>query len=127
MDSLPANNLLSMDLLTKTLCTLLCLLSGQRSQTIGSLKVDRSLLAHETHTFYIDTSQKTTRPGTDQPPLVFQLFEPNEKLCIINCLKEYRPRTDLLRGNLEGIPQQLILSYAYPHNQVNFHKQLLDM
>ena len=31
MDSLPANYLLSMDLLTKKLCFLLCLLSGQRS------------------------------------------------------------------------------------------------
>ena len=55
MDSLPANNLLSMDLLTKTLCTLLYLMSGQRSQTISSLKEDRSVLAHGTYTFYIET------------------------------------------------------------------------
>ena len=58
MDSLPANNLLSMGLLTKRLCTLLCLLSGQHSQTISSLKVDRSVLAHGTFTFYIDKIQK---------------------------------------------------------------------
>ena len=90
MDSLPANNMLSMDLLTKKLCTLLCLLSGQCSQTISSLKVDRLVLAHGTHTFYLDTIQKTTRPGKHQPHLVFQSFKPNEKLCIINCLIEYR-------------------------------------
>ena len=119
MDSLPANNLISMDLLTKNLCTLLCLLSGQRSQTISSLKKDRSVLAHGACTFYIDTIQKTTRPGRHQPPLVFQSFEPNEKLCIINCLKEYSSRTDILRKNLERTTQQLILSYAYPHNWVN--------
>ena len=112
---------------------MLCLLSGQRSQIISSVKVDRSVLAHETYTFYIDTIQKTTRPGKHQPPLVFQLFKPNEKLCIINCLKEYRPRTDLLRENLEGTPQYLILSYAYPHKPVNSHttaryvKLFLDM
>ena len=51
MNSLPTNNLLSMDLLTKKICTLVCLLSGQRSQTISSLKVDRSVLAHGTYTF----------------------------------------------------------------------------
>ena len=45
-----------------------------------------------------------------------------EKLCIINCLKEHRSRTDLLRENLEGTPQQLILSCAYPHKPVNSQK-----
>ena len=119
MDSLPANNMLSMDLLTKKLCTLLCLLSGQRSQTVSSLKVDRSVLVHGTYTFYIDRIRKTTRPGRHQPSLVFQSFQPNEKLFIINCLKEYSSRTDLLKENLEGTPQQLILSYAYPHKPVN--------
>ena len=105
MDSLPANSLLSMNLLTKTLCTLLSLLSGQHSQTISSIKIDRSVLAHRTNTFYIDTVQKTTRPGRHPPSLVFQSSEPNEKLSIINCLKEYRSRIDLLRENLEGTPQ----------------------
>ena len=108
-----------MDLLIKKLCTLLCLLSGQRSQTVSSLKVDRSVLVHGTYTFYIDRIQKSTRPGRHQPSLVFQSFQPNEKLFIINCLKEYRSRTDLLKENLEGTPQQLILSYAYPRKPVN--------
>ena len=98
---------------------MLCLLSGQRNQTISSLEVDRSVLAHGTYTFYINTIQKTTRPGRHQPPLVLQSFKPNKKLCIINCFKEYRSRTDLLTENLEGILQQLILYYAYPHEPVN--------
>ena len=65
--------------------------------------------------------------------MVFWSFKPNEKPCIINCLKEYRSRTDLLRENLEGTPQQLILSYAYPHKPVNsqaiaqYVKLFLDM
>ena len=53
MDSVPANNLLSMDLFTKKICTLIFLLSGQRIQTISNLKVDR--FWHMEHTFYIDT------------------------------------------------------------------------
>ena len=119
MNSLPANNLLSMDLFTKKLCTLLCLLIGQRSQTISSLKLDRSALAHETYTFYIDTIQKINKTRETSTLFGFQSFKPNEKLCIINCLIEYRSRTNLLRENLEGTPQQLILSYAYPHKPIN--------
>ena len=46
-------------------------------------------------------------------------FEPNEKLTIINCIKEYISCTDLFKKNLEGTPQQLILSYAYSHRPVN--------
>ena len=93
-----------MDLLTKKLCTLVCLLSGQRIQTINSLKVDRSVLAHGTYTFYIDAIQKITRPGRHQTPLVFQSFKPNEKLYIINCLKKHRSRINLLKENVEGTP-----------------------
>ena len=53
------------------------------------------------------------------PLCCFQSFRSNEKLCISNCLKECRSCNDLLRENLEERPQQLILSYAYPHKPVN--------
>ena len=74
IDSLPANNLLSMDLLTKRLFTLLCLLSGQHSQTISSLKVDRSVLAHGTYTFYIDTLQKNNKTRETSTPFGFSVI-----------------------------------------------------
>ena len=76
-------------------------------------------MERETYTFYIDIIQKTAGPGRHQPPLVFQSFNPNEKPSITNYLKENRSRTDLLRGDLEGTSQQLILPYAYPHKPVN--------
>ena len=102
-----------MHLITQKLCTLLFTLLD--NVTIrSSLKVDRSVLAHGAYTFYINATKKSTRPGRHQPLLVFQLFEPNEKFCIINCLKEYRSHIDLLRENLEGI-----LSYEYLHKAVN--------
>ena len=89
MNSLPPNNHGSFHEPWK-LCTLLYLLSGQRSQTI-SLKVDRSVLSHGTSTFYINTIQKTTRPARHEPPLFFS-WE--------TCLKENRSRTDLFKGKL---------------------------
>ena len=33
--------------------------------------------------------------------------------CVVNCLREYKCQTELIRGNVEGQTTQLILSYAY--------------
>ena len=119
MDPLPTNKDLSLELLTKKLRTLLCFLSGQRIQSIGKLKIDKSILSHGTCTFYFDTVLKTTKPGNHQHPLVFNTYAQNSKLCIIDCLQEYRCRTDLVRENLDGNSQELILSYAYPFKPIN--------
>ena len=119
MDSLPTNKDLSLESLTKNLCTLLCFLNGQRSRSIGKLKIDKSILSHGTCVFHFDTVLKTTKPGNHQHPLVFYIYPQNSKLCIIVCLQEYRRRTDLARENLDGNPQKLILSYAYPFKPIN--------
>ena len=55
MDSLTLNKDLSLKLLTKKLCTLLCFLSGQRIQSIEKLKIDKAILSHGTSTSYFDT------------------------------------------------------------------------
>ena len=87
-DLLPANNRLSMDLLTKKLWILFCLLSGQRSQTITSIKIDRSVLAHIEDIYSTSMQFKKKKKkailGRHQTPLVFQSFEPDEKLCMID-------------------------------------------
>ena len=88
MDSLPTNKHLSSELLIKKLCTLLCFLSGQRSQSIGKVKIDKSILSHRTYTFYFNTVSKTTKPGYHQHPLVFNTYPENSKLCIIDCLQD---------------------------------------
>ena len=88
MDSLPTNKYLSLELPTKKLCTLLCFLSGQRSQSIWKLKIDKSVVLHGTYTFYFDTVLKTTKPANHQHSLVFNTYPQNSKLCIIDCLLE---------------------------------------
>ena len=113
IDSLPVNSLYPWILLLKNYA--LCFFYWLDNVTIrSSLKVDRSVLAHGAYTFYINATKKSTRPGRHHRLLIFQSFEPNEKFCIINCLKEYRSHIDLLRENLEGI-----LSYEYLHKAVN--------
>ena len=117
MEQLPDNTFLDMEFLTKKLVTLLCLLSAQRAQTIGALRVDFMDKTKEEVTFYIPTILKTTKPGKHQDPLVFTKFD-NKKLCIVDCLGEYLKRTDNIRENLEEQPKGLILSYRYPHQPV---------
>ena len=79
--SLPTNNLLSMALPTKKLCTLHCLLNGQRSQTISSLKVDRSVLVHGIYTFYINTIKKNSKTRETSTPWFFSHLNLIRKKC----------------------------------------------
>ena len=116
MDSLPTNKDLSLELLTKKLCTLFCFLNDQRSQSIGKLKIDKSILSHRTYTFYFDTVLKTIKLGN---PLVFNICPQNSKLCIIDCLQEYSSRKYLERENLDGNPQESIYHNAYPFKLIN--------
>ena len=118
MTALPTNKELMLEELTLKLTTLLCLLSGQRGQTIAALDLGSCSIKDNAATFYINQMLKTTRPGFHQEPLRYEKFLPEPKLCVLDCLKEYMDRTQSIRENLEGNPQTLILSYKYPHNPV---------
>ena len=50
---------------------------------------------------------------------MFNTYPQNSKLCVIDCLQEYRERTDLVSESLDGNPQELILSYAYTFELIN--------
>ena len=115
---LPSNAHLLMELLTQKLTTLLCILSGQRAQSIVNLYLDFLHKTDHIFTFYIPKILKTTSPSFHQEPLEFQSFPNNLNICVLECLKDYIQRTSLLREDLEGEPQQLILSYSYPHKPV---------
>ena len=82
--SLPPNNQLLLELLTKKLVTLLCILcilSGQRAQSITSLCLDFINKNENTYTFYIPSIFKTTTPTFHQEPLEFEVFIEDESLC----------------------------------------------
>ena len=65
---------------------------------------------------------KTTKPDKHQKPLEYREFNSNKKLCVVTCLKEYILRIELIRENLEGNKDQLILSYAYPQKPIDCHQ-----
>ena len=70
MDSLPTNKQpIIHGSSHKKICTLLCLLSQQHSQTISSLKVDRSVLAHGTYILSTSIQFKKQQDQGDINPL----------------------------------------------------------
>ena len=86
---------MSLEFLTKKLATLLCILSGQRSQTMSLLNTSYMHI-DETHCiFYITSLLKTTRPGFHQHPLEFSRYT-NQYLCVITYIKRYLLETKKL-------------------------------
>ena len=117
-DTLDNNSSLLMEDLTKKLCTLLCSLNNQRCQAIPSLDLNFNDHSSEKFTFAINKVMETTKPGKHEQPIEYYSYQENEKLCVVNCLREYKRWTELIRENVKGQPTQLILSYAYPHKPV---------
>ena len=112
--TLPPNNQLLLETLTQKLCMLLCILSGQRAQTIVSISLE--YIHHDKHTYtcYIPKVLKTTTTKFHQAPLEYIAFPPDDRVCVVACLDEYIERTKLIRENT-GDEKQPIISYSYPH------------
>ena len=104
---------LSLKQLSQKLAILLCLLSGQRDQTITKLSLDHMSLGKSKCTFFVPELLKTSRPGFQQPPIEFLEFPSNKKLCIVATLCEYIKRTENIRS-----PSQLLIRFKQPHKAV---------
>ena len=112
-NSLPVYDDLTLKKLSHKLATLLCLLSGQRDQTISKLSINHMALTDDKCTFYVPAILKTTRPGYHQPLIEFPGFPKNEKLCIISTLNVYFKKTETVRKS-----KQLLVSFKAPHDAV---------
>ena len=105
---------MSFEMLTKCLVTLLCLLCGQRVQTMAALCTDYMYVDDEKVIFYIPTLLKTTRPVFHQKPLELVAY-PDEDICPVSFIKRYLKETGHLRT--EG-KKGFFLSYSEPYNNV---------
>ena len=81
------------------LATILCILSGQRSQTIGYLSLQSMYYSGQKIVFPISDLLKQTRPGFHQQPLEFSACEKNINLCPVHNIKVYIEKTKLVRGD----------------------------
>ena len=99
--------------LSEKLVILLCLLSGQRDQTVKALNIKDMLLEKGKFTFFLKRPMKTTKPGFHQSPVAFSEYPSNRKICIVTTITHYLGITKDLR-----ITDQLIISYKKPHKAV---------
>lgn len=81
------NRKLMLEMLKKKLCTLLCLLSGQRSQSLQALKTTKLNYSNGTYIFYTNKILKISKRGNHQKALEYREYPNNKNLCMVACLK----------------------------------------
>jgi len=100
--------------LSHKLAMLLCLLSGQRNQSISALDINFMHLSDTECMFYIPTPLKTTRPGHHLQPIHLKAYETNRNLCPVTLISTYLAVTAEFRGDCS----LLFISPKPPHKPV---------
>lgn len=95
-------------------CTLLCIASAQRLQTISLIKLPNIVFKEDAIVIKITDLIKTSRPGTCQPLISLPFIRENPSICPALALKTYIERTRDLRKNNE----HLFVGIRKPHNKV---------
>ena len=106
---------LDLKALTLKLTMLLCLLTGQRCQTLSKLDITLMQKLPGKYVFTIGEKLKTTRPGKHLEPIELADFEPDINLCVVTHLTQYLAKT----AHLRGPTSQLLISYVKPHKAVS--------
>ena len=102
---------LSLKELTLKTVTLLCLLTGQRCQTIHAVDIQNMQQLPNMIRITISEPLKTTKVGKHQAPLELLPYPSDINLCVVTHLKEYLKRTEHLRNNNTA----LFISFQKPH------------
>ena len=106
---------LDLKALTLKFTMLLCLLTGQRCQTLSKFDITLMQKLPGKYVFTIGEKLKTTRPGKHLEPIELTAFEPDINLCVVTHLNQYLVKTE----NLRGSTSQLLISYVKPHKAVS--------
>ena len=109
----PASELDLKTLTTKT-TMLLCLLTGQRCQTLTKLDTNFMQILPDKIVFTVGEKLKTTRPGTHLQPIELIAYNQDKTLCVVSHLQTYLPYTQPLLGQYS----KLLISYDKPHKPV---------
>jgi integrase len=107
-------NQISLKDLTMNLSTLLCLLTGQRCQTIHKININFIQFMADRCIITIREVLKHTKAGKHQAPLELCAYPNDKRICVLEYLQEYIKRTATLRGD----EKQLLVSFVKPHKAV---------
>ena len=85
--------------LTLKLTMLLCLLTGQRCQTLTKLDTQPMQTLPDRYIFTIREVLKTSKPGRHMEPLELVAYKPEENLCVVAHIKRYLEITESIIEN----------------------------
>ena len=102
--------------LTLKTTMLLCLLTGQRLQTLAAIDYENIVLLPDKCTIFVSKVLKTTKLGQYIKLLECPLYA-KENLGVVRQLQGYSAMTNPLRASPTG--KQLLISYQKPHNTVS--------
>ena len=105
-----------LELTSKILATMMCLLSRQRSQTLASLSTHCLHHNNSGCVFYISKLLKTSRRKSHQQSIEFKAYPHNVSLCIVALIKLYLDKTAALWHDVNSLS---FISYAPPHKPVS--------
>lgn len=106
---------LSLKQLTLKLTTLLCLLTGQRCQTLSKLDISYMQKLSDRYIFTINTNIKTSKPGRHIAPIEILDYSVDRRLCVVSLITLYLDKTSEIRKPEDT---QLLISYARPYKPV---------
>lgn len=101
--------------LTLKLTMLLCLMTGQRCQTIYYMDITYIQKLDNQYRVTIQHKLKQTKAGKHLAPLDLMAFPEDPRICIVQHLEEYLKRTVQLREK----HTQLLISYVKPNRPVS--------
>ena len=114
-DTIQTSLLTPLKELSHKLAMLLCLLSGQRHQSIAPLEMQYMHLTDKECIFYIPTLLKAKRPGHHLKPIHLKMYEENKNLCPVTLISTYLAVT----AELSGASPLLFISIKPPHKPVS--------
>ncbi|XP_021355265.1 uncharacterized protein LOC110451518 [Mizuhopecten yessoensis] len=103
----------TLQMLTYKTVMLLSLSTGQRAQSVHALNIQNETLMDKQVKCRFGDILKTTRPGFHQSEITLERFNETH-LCVIQTLREYMYRRELLRDNYEKTGK-LFISFHKPH------------
>lgn len=105
---------LSLEVISKKLVLLLALGTGQRVQTLASLKLSQIFLDNKL-IIRVPDRIKISAPGRPQPYFFFSPFDGNESLCIYKIVKHY---LEITKGRRTSSGDAFLISFVKPHKAV---------
>ena len=119
MRQMGSNNSLSLKQLSLKLVMLMALVEASRTSELAALDLRFRVFSPDGVTFRLPTLTKKRKAGAPPREIFFGGFPPDDRLCVISCLRKYEEKTREYRIQASDAPNKLFLSYVRPHRLVS--------